>query len=888
MSTNGSSRRRALVAAGVAVALAATVMPARAQSEITIVRDAFGVPHVYGETGEDVSYGAGYALAQDRLWQMHIFRMVAKGNLSRLLGPLIVESDKTVRFWTYTAEERAARFETYPEDIKSRWLAWVDGINAWIAEASVDPSKMPFEFVEYAELPIEPWTIDDSVAMSDYLIWTFGSGGGSEVRNLADLQAYIDKFGEEDGRKVFDDLIWVNDPDAPTSIPVDFDWRDSPTHARNEADDKALWDDARLSLPDDQKVVGAAEGGVELGDPVQRMLSTPVTDAVLDQIDVLDRGRTMLEKIFFRFGSNAQIVAGDRTETGNTGLQAGPQVGLFVPQALSDFGLHAADGSLDATGMTFAGAGPAVLIGRGNGYNWTTTTGAGDLTDTFVETLNPDDRTQYLFDPDGPDGPESAAWEQMECRTESYALKGLLPFDEQEICRTRHGPVLAFDEANGVAYAARYTWFNREGGTVEGFFRFNQVTSLEDFATFSNLLASNHNMFYADDQGNIGYWHPGNFPIRPPGDLRLPFVGTGEQEWEGLLTAAEVPHAVNLERGWLANWNNKPAVDWDRENGWGAVHGVTTFFDNLDADGPAMQDPFGGEINPDRQVSWEDLNANIRYAAFRDFNADFFTGFLPSAGADALEDAALQVLADHDGFIYDADDDGLVDSAGYTILGRFRSALQNATFNDQLDGVPNRAGSSTLYHVFDPNTQMPPAFDWLNGMSREEVAAAAFTTAVQALAAEFGNDDPSTWRTEQPTQHYTRLNSDLATDVVRAMVREGLEDATGQEFALLEPGAVNVPPGNTPDQIRMNRGTYNHLVLYTDPPSGSGILGESGAEHGSVIAPGQSGFTNLLGQEDPHYRDQFALYQEWRYKPMPMTLAEAQEVAESDVVLTRP
>jgi len=882
------SFRRPLVTVATVVALAATLTPVRAESEITIVRDRFGVPHVYGATAEDVAFGGGYALAQDRLWQMHIFRLVAKGRLSHLLGPVIVEDDKEVRFWTYTAQERARRFETYSPDIQSMWLAWVEGINAWINDVRADPvNKMPLEFVEYGE-PLDDWTIDDSIAMSDYLIWTFGSGGGAEVNNLAALNAYKAKFGDEDGLKVWEDLIWVNDPDAPLSIPADYQWRQMDSLARPEADAKTLEPDARISLPEDQRVVGAAAAQYQaLPDAAERLADLRIPKRVLREVADHNSMSSELSKIFWKFGSNAQIVAGHRTTTGNTGLQAGPQVGLFVPQALSDFGLHAADGSLDATGMTFAGVGPAVLIGRGNGFNWTTTTGASDLTDTYVETLNPADRTQYLFDPDG-EGGEPARWERMECRIETYEIKGI-QFDEQEICRTRHGPVLSFDEANGVAYAVRYGWFNREGGTVEGFFRYNSVTSIEDFATYANMLASNHNMFYADDQGNIGYWHPGNFPRRPEGDLRLPYVGTGEQEWQGLLTADEVPHAINLPRGWIANWNNKPALDWDRENGWGAVHGVQTFLNNLDEDGQPLPDPWGGMVNPDRDVSWQDLNANIRYAAYRDFNADFFERFLPEGGQSDVEEAALAVLSDYEGFIYDDNGDELVDSAGYTILGRFVNELRAAVFNDDLSGVSNRSNTSTLIHVMDPGAALQPQFDWLGGETPEAVAASTFSKTVADLAAQFGNDDPVSWRSSQPTQHYTRLNTDLVTDVARSTAKAELERLLGMEMTPLRTEHWPMP-GSVPDQMRMNRGTFNHLVLYLDEPKnedGKGPLGDSRVRHGSVIAPGQSGFINLLGQEDPHFFDQWDLYQEWRYKPMPMSLAEARAVAENEITLTR-
>lgn len=870
-----STGRRVLVVAAALTVVVGALLPARAANEIRVVRDRFGVPHVYGATAEDVAYGAGYALAQDRLWQMHFFRLVAKGRLSHLLGSVIVAQDKTVRFWTYTAAERARRFATYPADIRSMWLAWVDGINAWIDDVAEDPAnKMPFEFAHFGE-PLDHWTIDDSVAMSDYLIFTFGSGGGAEVRNLSDLQAYVARFGAAEGQKVFDDLIWINDPDSPPSIPEGYGWRATQSLARPEADQKTLQADARISLPDDQKIAPVPVASASTLDPP----AVPVSPSVVEDVEALDEGRQMLER-WFRFGSNAQIVDGAHTTTGNTGLQAGPQVGYFLPQALSDFGLHAADGSLDATGMTFAGVGPAVLIGRGAGYNWTTTTGASDLTDTFVEQLHPQDRTLYLFDPPGD---EPARWERMECRTEVYELKGV-PFDQQEICRTRHGPVLSFDIARGVAYAARYSWFNREGGTVEGFFRYNQVRSIGDFATFANLLASNHNMFYADDQGNIAYWHPGNFPRRAAGDLRLPFSGTGGQEWTGLLTANEVPHAINLPQGWLANWNNKPAFEWDRESGWGAVFRVKALQESLD---PAIvvTDPFGGSIDPDGEISWQDLNANIRYVAFRDFNKDFFAGFVPAAGANARESAALGVLDDYDGFIYDSNGDGFVDSAGFTILGRYVSELRSAVFNDDLVGVPNRASDSALWHVLNPQARLVPRHDWLNGESREALEARIFTKVVADLAAQFGNADPRTWRSRQPEQKYTRTNADLAADVVRSAA-DGQASSRGLTVDALKPGRL-ATPGNVPNHIRMNRGTYNHLVLYLDLPAAGGGLGLSRAEHGSVISPGQNGFINLLGQEGRHSRDQFDLYVQWRYRPMPMTLEEARAIAESEIVLTR-
>ena len=67
----------------------------------------------------------------------------------------------------------------------------------------------------------------------------------------------------------------------------------------------------------------------------------------------------------------------------------------------------------------------------------------------------------------------------------------------------------------------------------------------------------------ADDQGNIGYWHPGLLQLKPRGlDERLPYPGTGEAEWRGFLPPSRRPQVVNPKQGYLFNWNNVPSAGW--------------------------------------------------------------------------------------------------------------------------------------------------------------------------------------------------------------------------------------------------------------------------------------------------------------------------------------
>jgi len=861
-------------------------IPLPTGEEITIIRDGYGVPHVFAESREGMAYGAGYALAQDRLWQMEVLRRTAKGELSDLLGapgtpirPSLLAQDRVVRFFTYTTEERARRFATYPVELQAGVRAFADGINAWTLKARL-PANTPFEFTEFG-VPIEDWSVDDSVALQDALILAFGSGGGNELSNAALLRYLVDTYGQSAGARAFGDIIWTNDPASPTSIPPDFNWRRSPTYARPEADNTfklSLHEtDARLSLPSGQQSAGAALSAGSSTEPssaeealLAQLALVPDFAAAQEALDHLARLEEFQSKI--TFGSNAQIGGPHVAEAGNSIQTGGPQVGYYVPQILVDIGLHAP--GIDTTGMTFAGSGPAVLIGRGQGFAWTTTTGSSDLTDTYVEKLNPDNPRQYRF---------NEQWENMDCRTETYTFRGA-PVESEEICRTRHGPVLAFDETNDVAYSLKYAWFNAERGTVEGFFGFNTAQSLEDFATGANLLTSNHNMFYTDDKGNYGYWHPGAHPIRKRGiDIRLPQDGTGRSEWRGIRVAQDVPHAVNFPRGWLANWNNKPSIDWDREAGWGAVFRSQDLNDVMDLTAPRRLDPEGDVINPDGKFNFDDFSDNLRYVAHKEHNARYFLSYVPPSGADAQEDAALAEVRSWDGFLMDRDADCKWDAAGVAVFQRWVSNLRSLAFSDNL-GPFGSASDSALLHVLQGNTAaLRPRFDWLGGETPGQLAARAFSLTVDQLAAQFGNPDPASWKARASYQHYTRMGADLAADAAR---QRACPYNGGPE------------PGNTPDHVRMDRGTYNHIVAYLDPPVLAGPLGQSREQSGSVIPPGQSGHINSAGVESPpgypvptcpggHYRDQFALYTGWTYKPMPLSRAEAESQQECTEVIQR-
>jgi acyl-homoserine lactone acylase PvdQ len=85
---------------------------------ITIVRDEYGVAHVFGKTLAAVWFGVGYAQAQDRLWQAELLRRSATGTSAEILGPSALESDKLSRIVFGSAARRAALFEAAAPETK--------------------------------------------------------------------------------------------------------------------------------------------------------------------------------------------------------------------------------------------------------------------------------------------------------------------------------------------------------------------------------------------------------------------------------------------------------------------------------------------------------------------------------------------------------------------------------------------------------------------------------------------------------------------------------------------------------------------------------------------------------------------------------------------------
>src|SRR5262245_12463426 len=123
------------------------------QKPVRVLRDEWGVAHIYAETQNDLFFAQGFVAAQDRLWQMDLWRRAGEGKLAEVLGPRAVESDRFARLIRYRGDMKA-EYESYAPDARQIIEAFVRGVNAQI-ELSKD--RLPIEFQLTGSKP-EPWT----------------------------------------------------------------------------------------------------------------------------------------------------------------------------------------------------------------------------------------------------------------------------------------------------------------------------------------------------------------------------------------------------------------------------------------------------------------------------------------------------------------------------------------------------------------------------------------------------------------------------------------------------------------------------------------------------------------------------------------------------------
>lgn len=474
----------------------------RPRPGLRIVRDRWDVPHVYGETRNDVLFGAGWVTAADRGLLMNLLR--GPGRISAIDAP---------GYDAFTLALSARRLEPTPqtEAFLAAQVELLRGLGPDGRRVLRDVDEYVAGINAYnraSRYEITPWTRNDVIAVATMIGDVFGAGGGDEVRSSELLSGLRARLGDEKGTAVWNDLRQVDDPESPVSVPSRFEYGTRAASGRGSA--------------------------------------------VVDEGSFAPEGGRILRRASRATMSNTLLIGSGRSSNGHPLFVGGPQTGHTYPQILMELDLHG--GGFDVRGAAFPGVSLYVLVGRGVDYAWSATSAGLDIVDEYVETLCGGDDTHYLYRGD---------CRAMGVFDAGVLKGGGLP-DARVVFRTTvHGPVTGYATVGGrrVAIAERRSTRGREilSAVLFADLSTNRVDSARSFLRAANRMEMTFNWLYADDR-DIAQFTSGRLPLRSADvDPALPTLGTGEYEWQGWLGFAGHPQTINPAGGAILNWNNRPA-----------------------------------------------------------------------------------------------------------------------------------------------------------------------------------------------------------------------------------------------------------------------------------------------------------------------------------------
>lgn len=695
---------------------------------VKIVRDSFGVPAVTGDADYTAWWGAGYAVAQDRMFQLEAFRRATSGRLSEILGEGMLADDLVARRDYYTDAEIDEQLRSLPPSLLRRTEAYRDGINAWVEHLRSHPAEVPGEFVALGD-PLPRWTLRDSARIGVFLARTVPSSDGRELENARALA--------ELGSRAFVKLLPLRTTGRIPTVPREEGiFPSQPGRTRRQE---------RRSYANSQRFLR----GLDLPSAAATARSR-----FRNRAGILRTGGSYMWGIGRRLKTRKVCRGSGRRRhcvrrkvpnrrPGNAYVFNGPQLGFSIPELFVEFELHSPTQSL--RGVSAAGV-PVMGIGHNGRVAWGFTSGLSDEDDLYAEKLTGAESYEFR-------GQER----RMDCRNEEFTFRSpptdlpdLLPglikgtsrasgTRTERICRTVHGPVQL--RSGGRGYARRYAIWNRELETLTGLTGLNDAHTVRQADRALQKVTWNENVVAVDDRGNIGYWHPGLHPLRPRNfDERLPYPGTGEAEWRGLLPRRRTPHVINPRQGYLFQWNNVPSVGWTNGDSEGLERATGPFHRSR------LLQRLVGRVA--RHPSFEASKNIDRTSGTTAQQRPFFAKQLGRArrGTRGPERQVLDTLLRWHGSYVDADAAGTVDPgvAAWEEFKEQAAAIALFGLRRRPAGPATRdlSGKTGKSHMFDITNGEAYAFRTLRSGALR--LAAARTHA--ALTRRFGSGDPAAWR----------------------------------------------------------------------------------------------------------------------------------------------
>jgi penicillin amidase len=467
---------------------------------VEVVRDKWGVPHIYARNVDDLFFAQGYTMGQDRLWQLEMWRRQREGRLAEILGPRAFDRDRQARLLMYRGPFDDSEWTSYHPEGKRIFTAYVNGLNAYIAQHA---DNLPVEFTLTGIKP-EPWTPET------VLMRSAGFGDASGELQLARLVARV---GPHEANR-----IRMPDPWDDLEVPEGLD----------------------VSLITDEVV--ASTGGRGGGAGGRGAVPKPEIVAPYKAWFAQSPAGDLIEDVIQEPGSNNWAVGGAKTATGKPIVSNDPHREVTNPSLR--YIVH-----LNAPGWNVIGAQEPPFVGIALGHNerlaWGLTITGTDQNDVFVEEVNPANPNEVKY---------NGRWEPLKIVHESIRIKGETP-RAVEYKFSRHGPIFFEDAKNHRAYALRSTM--NEPGTASylGGLRLAQTKDCKAFLEEAlNWKAPTENLVCGDVDGNLTMQGSALTPNRKGWVGRLPVPGTGHFEWDGF--RKDLPRLINPEKGYIATANN--------------------------------------------------------------------------------------------------------------------------------------------------------------------------------------------------------------------------------------------------------------------------------------------------------------------------------------------
>ena len=509
--------------------LAATISTGYAQGDaaiqiagltqpVEIIRDRWGINHIYAQNEADLFFAQGYAAAKDRLFQFEVWRRQATGTVAEILGRRELTRDRGARLHQFRGDMTDELNRYHPRGA-AIVEAYVKGVNSYIAETERNPALLPIEF---RMLNIKPGRWTPAVVISRHQALT--SNVGEEVRLLRAIKASdVDTVRELMTFQGGEPRFTLDAAIDPKLIPADVLAVYNAFRASVQFRPEDIAAEFRGATTQANRARGAAPNNIAAPDPAGP------ADLDADPRDI---------------GSNNWVIAGSRTLSTMPIMANDPHRVIAAPSLR--YWVH-----LVAPGWNVIGGGEPVLPGVSIGHNehgaWGLTIFGQDAEDLYVYDTNPANPNEYRY---------RNGWEAMRVITDSIPIEGEKP-EQVELKYTRHGPVLFEDRANRKAYALRAGWMEPGSAPYLASLRMNQAKTWQEFkaaCAFSNMPSEN--MVWVDRQGNIGWHASGIQPIRRNWSGILPVPGDGRYEWDGYLPIASLPSEANPARGFIATANN--------------------------------------------------------------------------------------------------------------------------------------------------------------------------------------------------------------------------------------------------------------------------------------------------------------------------------------------